>query len=140
MTPTAICGLAYGAKAVNTASLRLLLFTPFCAVPVLPAMFTPVLAWLKANAVPLDCWTAASIICPTLLATLGDTAWFSITGAVLFTVLRSLATTDWTRYGDISLPPLAIAAENIASCIAVTVSLNWPMAENAVSAWLGGMT
>ena len=55
-------------------------------------------------------------------------------------MLRSLAVTCLTRYGVISLPPLAIAAANIASCSGVTVSLYCPMAENAVRAGLGGMT
>ena len=41
--------------------------------------------------------------------------------------------TCWTRYGLISVPPLAMAAANMASCSGVTVSLNWPIAESAVS-------
>ena len=56
------------------------------------------------------------------------------------TVLRSLAVTCCTRSGFISVPPLATAAANMASCSGVTVSLNWPIAEKAVSAWLAGIT
>ena len=116
------------------------MFGPFSAVPVFPAIFTPMAPWLNAFAVPPCCWTTASIIWLTLLATAGETAWFNTEGAVFCTVLRSLATMPCTTYGFISLPPLAIAAENMASCIAVAVSLNCPIAEYAVSASLGAST
>src|ERR1017187_5240985 len=46
MTPTAIFGLAAGAKQVNTASSSWVLLTPFCAVPVFPAIWTPAMLGL----------------------------------------------------------------------------------------------
>src|SRR6202034_4127342 len=73
-------------------------------------------------------------IWPRSEATDGETGWLSWTGLVASTVLRSLAVTCLTRYGVISLPPLAMVAANMASCSGVTVSLYCPMAENAVSA------
>src|SRR5580693_6763856 len=68
----------------------------------------------------------------------GLTGWLSTDGVVELTTARSDAVTCWIRYGFISVPLLAIAAANIASCSGVTVSLNWPMAEYAVVARLGG--
>src|SRR6201997_572682 len=142
MTPTAIFGLSAGANAVKTASgLGLAPLSAFCAVPVLPAItMPPSLFALNANAVPCGCCVTATIICFTLLATAGLTAWLNCFGWVESTTDRSEAVTCWIRYGVISVPPLAIAAENIASCSGVTVSLNWPIAENAVSGRLGGVT
>src|SRR5215469_6426868 len=140
MTPTAIFGLSAGAKAVKTASgLGLAPFSWFCAVPVLPAIWRPFsLLALKANAVPCGCCTTATIICFTLLATAGLTGRLNTDDWVDWTTARSEAVTCWIRYGFISVPLLAMAAENIASCSGVTVSLYWPMAEYAVSARLGG--
>src|SRR5215468_447601 len=140
MTPMAIFGLSAGAKAVKTASgLGLAPFSRFCAVPVFPAICRPFsLFALNANAVPCGCCTTATIICFTLLATAGLTDWLNTDDWVDWTTARSEAVTCWIRYGFISVPLLAIAAENIASCSGVTVSLYWPMAENAVSARLGG--
>src|SRR3981081_1877639 len=134
MTPTAIDGLLAGAKQVKTASLRPALLTPFSAVPVLPAIWTPAPCWLAvANAVPAGFWVTASIICATWLATCAFTAWDSGDGLVLWIVLRSGAWTDCTRYGFISVPWLAIAAASMASCSGVTSSLSWPIAVYAVS-------
>src|SRR5215469_8426034 len=140
MTPTAIFGLSAGAKAVKTASgLGLAPFSRFCAVPVFPAIWMPlVLFALNANAVPCGCCTTAIIICFTLLATAGLTGRLNTDDWVDCTTARSEAVTCWIRYGFISVPLLAIAAENSASCSGVTVSLYWPMAENAVVARLGG--
>src|SRR5271165_1278465 len=140
MTPTAILGLSAGAKAVKTASgFGLAPLSTFCAVPVFPAISMPPSALvLNAFAVPWGCCTTAIIICFTLLATVELTAWLSVEGWVDWTTDKSEAVTCWMRYGFISVPPLAMAAENIASCSGVTVSLNWPMAENAVLARLSG--
>ena len=43
------------------------------------------------------------------------------------------ACTDCTRYGAISVPLFAIAAASMASCIGVTSSLSWPIADSARS-------
>ena len=83
MTPTAISGLANGAKQVKAASFRLT--WPVSAVPVLPAISTPVAACRKAYAVPSGCCTTASIICLTLLATDEETGVFSCTCRFNFT-------------------------------------------------------
>ncbi len=63
------------------------------------------------------------------MATVEETGWLSTAAGVVCTVVRSLAVICWTRYGFISVPPLAMAAANMASCSGVTVSLYWPMAE-----------
>src|SRR5580700_9084673 len=78
MTPTAIVGLLAGAKHVKTASFRPVLLTPFCAVPVFPAISTPAMLWLAvAKAVPSGLLVTDSIIWVRYPATVGDTAWLS---------------------------------------------------------------
>src|ERR1700730_2302640 len=98
MTPTAICGLEAGASAVNTASFRPVLFVPFWAVPVFPAMSRPGV-WMPGtlNAVPFVAFTTLSIICLTWLAVVALTGWLSCVGVVCWTVVRSGALTSWTR-------------------------------------------
>src|SRR5215469_2567702 len=69
----------------------------------------------------------------TLAATCGETAWLSMDVFAEVITDRPGPTTRCTRYGYISVPWLAIAAENIASCSGVTASLYCPMAAKAVS-------
>src|SRR5215469_5720974 len=69
----------------------------------------------------------------TLPATWELTAWLSTDVLAEVITDRPGPTTRCTRYGYMSVPWLAMAAENIASCSGVTASLYWPMAENAVS-------
>ena len=99
MTPTAIFGLSAGANAVKTASgLGLAPLSAFCAVPVLPAItMPPSLFALNANPVPCGCCVTATIICFTLLATAGLTAWLNCFGWVESTTDRSEAVTCWIR-------------------------------------------
>src|SRR5260221_4352191 len=100
MTPTAIVGLAAGAKQVKTASLRPTLLTPFSAVPVLPAITTLLpkvggpAVWY---AVPAGFWVTWIIIFATSFATCWLTACDSTDGLALWIVLRSGAWTDCTR-------------------------------------------
>ena len=94
MTPTAIVGLLAGAKQVKTASFRFVLFTPFCAVPVLPAITTPAMDELAVwYAVPAGFWVTLIIIVFISLATCALTAWDSTAGLAVCTGLRSGATT-----------------------------------------------
>src|SRR5215469_1183895 len=138
ITPTAI-GDGWppvpGTKQVNTASLRLPLSRPFWAVPVFPSMTIPPAAcWLAvANAVPPGFWVTWFIMACRLVATPGLIAWLSTWVLAESITDRPCPTTRCTRYGYMSLPPFATAAENIASWSGVTWSLYCPMAENAVS-------
>src|SRR5580704_6738576 len=77
MTPTAM--FCPGTKQLNTASFSPVLLTPFWAVPVLPSMVMPPVAWgpAVAYAVPPGLWVTAFIICSTSLAVDGEIAWLS---------------------------------------------------------------
>src|SRR6185437_1041141 len=119
-TPTAICGLAAGAKQVNTASSRPELLIPVCAVPVLAAITMPGTSAV-ACAVPCGDWVTVIIIWVSSPATVGLTGWLSTVGWVVDSGVRSGAVTLSTMYGFISVPLLATAADSIASCSGVTV-------------------
>src|SRR5580700_4511890 len=103
MTPTAMVGLLAGAKHVNTASFSPVLFTPFCAVPVFPAISTPATPWLAvAKAVPSGLLVTASIIWVRELATVGGTGWLSGVGLAVSTGVAFGDSTCLTRYGVMS--------------------------------------
>src|SRR5215475_2785514 len=94
----------------------------------------PPVAWVPAVAcaVPNELCVTCSIISFTYPATCAETGSLNTRGEAFWIVARPGAMTCCTRYGYISLPPFAMAAENIASCRGDISSLNWPMAENAV--------
>src|SRR5262245_57384594 len=95
----------------------------------------PPVAWgpAVAYAVPPGlCVTWLIMLCR-LPATCELTAWLSTEGLACLITDRPGPTTRCTRYGYMSVPLLATAAENIASWNGVTASLYCPMAVNAVS-------
>ncbi len=81
MTPTAMERLPLEAKEVKTASFRPLLLAPFWAVPVLPAICTPGIAFLKAAAVPSGELTTLTIMFLISAATVALTGWLIAAGA-----------------------------------------------------------
>src|SRR4051794_27295618 len=93
ITATATFGSFAGAKEVNQANGGL--SGDVCAVPVLPATWTP-LIWAFW---PVPFWTTSTIIWVNCDATCELTAWCSDSGFVSDTVLRSAVRTFCTRYG-----------------------------------------
>src|SRR5690606_22602871 len=113
-TAPAIRGSSAGANPVNHACAAPEL--PNSAVPVLPATVTPgsAAAWPEPRS------TTATIISESCSAVAGLTARPSTSGSVRLIGSRSWSRTVWTRKGRMISPPLAMAAEIIATCSGVT--------------------
>ncbi|SPU23453.1 Uncharacterised protein [Bifidobacterium adolescentis] len=99
---------------------------PICAVPVLTATCTPLMARFVFSLV-----TTASIIWVSLLAVSALNAWDMTVGLVCEMTDKSAERTRSTSVGCISLPSLAMAAATIAFCNGVTTVSPWPIDANA---------
>src|SRR5690606_41211193 len=108
-TATATCGSVAGAKPVYQSVYGS--FLPFCAVPDLPPTSTPSI--LAPLATPLA--TLATISWVIVAATSALMARPYTVGSKACSTERSGAVTLSTRFGIITSPPLAIAADTIRS-------------------------
>jgi hypothetical protein len=121
ITATATFGSSSGANEVNHANgLR---FGSDWAVPVLPPTSTP-LIWAF---LPVPLRTTTAIICCSSAACSGVIGLESTLGLRVSSGFRSGACTMLTRYGSISTPSLAIAADTIAICSGLAATSNCPI-------------